>query len=270
MDRTIAIVAAAVMLAGLLGGALWAAEDPKPVEPEAKAGPIRVAILVGGHGYDKKNFDKAWSGHDDIACEVYKDARKPFTLFDNVGEFKYDVILMYTLMSGMTDQQKENMLALLKKGVGLVMWHHSLANWQDWPEADQLVGGKYWIGRRKRGDKVMPSSGFREGLDLKMHIEDADHPITKGMKDFEIHDEVYNRQWFAKDIHVLVTCDHPASDKPIAWIPKTPGMRVFAYQGGHDAKAWVNPGQRRLLAQGIRWVAGRIGDQAATQPAAAK
>ncbi len=43
-----------------------------------------------------------------------------------------------------------------------------------------------------------------------------------------------------------------------------------AYEG-HDAKAWTNPGHRRLLAQGIRWAAGRLDekDESATPEQAA-
>ena len=42
---------------------------------------------------------------------------------------------------------------------------------------------------------------------------------------FEIEDEPYNRQTFRDDIHVLVTGDHPRSDKQIAWI------HIFAVNG---------------------------------------
>jgi len=233
----------------------------KPAEGPPKARPIRVVILVGGHGYDRKNFPAAWGGHDDIHCEIWKP--KPYSVFDDITKFRYDAILMYNLSGGITDQQKANFLALLKKGVGLVVWHHALANCQNWPEFERIAGCKFWLrpGERKDGTKV-PRSGTGFG-DLKMHIADPNHPITKGMKDFEIHDETYNKQTFVKGIDVLVTTDHPKSDKPIAWALTYSGARVFGYQSGHDARAWKNPAFQRLLANGIRWVARRIG----TQPA---
>ena len=272
MNRTVfraAVSAALAVCLTVLSGDLRGAEEGKAMASKAKAGPIKVVILVGGHPYDAKNFDKAWGGHDDIACEVYKDARKPWAIFDDVGEFKYDVILMYTLMGGMSEAQRANLQALLKKGVGLVVWHHALGNCQDWPEFEKIAGGRFWMQDGTRFDGTQQKRSGTGGGTLKMHIEAPDHPITKGMKDFEIRDETYNRQTFTKEIKVLVSCDHPRSDKPIAWVSNYPGMRIFAYQGGHDVKAWVNPGHRRLMAQGIRWAAGRLGDQApATRPAA--
>ena len=263
-----------VLSAATLAAATAAAFGAEGEKAPAAPGPIRTVILVGGHGYDTKNFDKAWSGHDDIQCEVWPG--KPWTIFDDIADFKFDVIVMYTMAGGMTPQQRENLLALLKRGVGLVVWHHALANCQDWPDWVKIAGGQYVVKDLEKNGKKLPRSGFKHGVDLKMHIEDPKHPITRGMADFEIHDETYNKQTFDPDIHVLVSTDHPASDKPIAWVPKTgKDARVFTYQGGHDATAWTNEGHRRLLAQGIRWVARRLEKksdkaEAATGPGAAK
>lgn len=263
MRKAIGIVAVLVLVVSVVAGlssALWAQAkkaEAKPKAPAAKpqAKPVKVVILVGGHGYDKKTFPKAWGGHEDIKCEVWKG--KPYTVFDDITKFKYDVILMYNMSSGMTDKQKANFLKLLKKGTGLIVWHHALANCQDWPEFEKIAGCKFWLRAGVRDGKKIGRSGTGHGL-LKMHIADPKHPITKGMKDFEIQDESYNKQTFVKGIHVLVTTDHPKSDKPIAWTHKYSGARVFGYQSGHDVRAWANGGHRQLLANGIRWVAGRL------------
>ena len=258
MNNAVRIVVVLAVVAGAVAvssSGLCAAEAKKPAAA-AKADPIKVVILVGGHGYDKKNFPKAWGGHEDIQCEVWKG--KPYTVFDDISKFKYDVILTFNLSSGINEKQKANLLKLLAKGTGLVAWHHSLANCQNWPEYEKIAGCKFWMRPGLRDGKKIGRSGTGFGR-LKMHIADANHPITKGMKDFEIQDETYNKQTFAEGIHVLVTTEHPKSDKAIAWVHKYSGARVFGYQGGHDAKAWTNPGHRQLLCNGIRWVAGRIG-----------
>ncbi|MDP6044665.1 MAG: ThuA domain-containing protein, partial [Phycisphaerae bacterium] len=225
--------------------------------PETKPAikPLKVVILVGGHGYDKKNFEKAWGGHADITCEVWKG--KPYTVFDDISKFDYDVILMYNLSSGITDKQKTNFLALLKKGVGLVVWHHAMANCQNWPGFEKIAGCKYWLRPGEKECGKVGKSGYAHDR-YQMKIAKIDHPITKGMKDFEIDDESYYKQTFAKDhMKVLITTKHPKSDKAIAWTNDYKGAKIFGYQGGHDAKAWTNPGHRRLLGNGIRWVAGR-------------
>jgi len=254
MRKTIMTVMAIAMITGMASN-LSAADKAKAVADKAAVKPIKVVILVGGHGYDKKNFEKAWGGHPDITCEVWKG--KPYTIFDDVSKFKYDVVLMYNLSSGITDKQKTNFLALLKKGVGLVVWHHAMANCQNWPEFEKIAGCKYWMKPgEKECRKVGPSRYAHDRYLMK--IADTNHPITKGMKNIQIDDESYYKQTFAADhMKVLVTTEHPRSDKPIAWTNDYKGARVFGYQGGHDAKAWTNPGHRRLLGNGIRWVAGR-------------
>lgn len=216
---------------------------------------IKVVILVGGHGYDERGFDVLWSSFDDIESEIWKGA--PYTVFDDVSEFEYDVIVMYNLSSGITDNQKQNFLNLLDKGVGLVVWHHALANCQRWPEFEKIAGGKFWLAPGERNGVQVPRSGTGFGK-VKIHIEAPNHAITKGMTDFVIEDEPYNSQTFCDDIQILVTGDHPRSDKQIAWVHNYGRARVLGYQSGHDARAWTNEGFLQLMAQGIRWVAGRL------------
>ena len=59
----------------------------------------------------------------------------------------------------------------------------------------------------------------------------------------------------------LVSADHPASDKNLAWVHKYGKARVFGYQSGHDAKVWTNESFQRLMGQGIRWAAGRLPEE---------
>lgn len=244
----------AVLAAGLACGlaltqGIRAAEAEKPA---AGARQLQVLILVGGHPYDEPGFAKLWSSLSDINAEVWKGG--PYTAFDDISHFKYDAILMYNLSSGMTEKQRANFLTLLKQGVGLVVWHHALANCQDWPEFEAIAGGKFWLAAGERKGVKVPGSGTGGGK-VKVHVADPNHPITKGVADFEIEDEPYNRQTFCDGIQVLLTTDHPASDKALGWAQQYGGARVFGFQCGHDARVWSNTSFQRVMAQGLRWVA---------------
>lgn len=260
---SIRVLVTAGLCLATVGGALAVASAAKAAEggqalpPAAK---IKVVILVGGHGYDTDGFAKLWSSYQDLECEVWKGS--PYTVFDDISNFKHNVILMYNLSSGITEMQKKNFLALLEKGVGLVVWHHALANCQDWPEFEKIAGGKFWLQAGERNAVKIPASGTGGGK-VKLHIEDAQHPITKGLADFELQDETYNRQTFCDGIHLLVSTDHPSSDKSIAWVHQYGPARVFGCQSGHDAKVWNDETFRRLLGQAIRWTAGRLPEVAA-------
>lgn len=246
--------AAAIFCVLTLAGSARAADAEKAAPANAKT---NVLILVGGHGFDQTSFDKFWSGYDDIDSRIWQGS--PYTAFDDISQFKADAIVMYNLSSGMTEKQKENFLKLLEGGVGLVVWHHALANCQDWPEFENIAGAKFWLQPGERNGVQVARSGTGGGK-VKLHIENPNHPITKGLSDFEITDEPYNGQTFCDQIHVLVSTDHPQSDKAIAWTNRYGKARVFGYQSGHDAKVWTNDSFRRLMAQGIRWVAGRLPD----------
>ncbi len=239
--------------------AVQSAEDGETAAAEAKT---KVVILVGGHGYDERGFEQLWKSFRDIEADVWKGP--PYTVFDDVDKFRYDVIVMFNLSSGISDTQRENFLRLLDGGVGLVVWHHALANCQDWPEFEKIAGGKFWMKPGERNGVQVAASGTGGGV-VKMHIEDTNHPITKGMNDFEVQDETYNRQTFTDGIHLLVSTDHPRSDKQIAWVQEYRKARVFGFQSGHDAKVWTNDSFRRLMARGIRWAAGQLPATAETK-----
>ncbi len=55
-------------------------------------------------------------------------------------------------------------------------------------------------------------------MDMNIKVADREHPITKDLSDFTIHDETYKGNWFAKDNHVLLTTDHPKNDSTVCWI----------------------------------------------------
>jgi uncharacterized protein len=117
-----------------------------------------------------------------------------------------------------------------------------------------------------RGEQGVRSI-WKDDVDLQMHVEDANHPITKGLKDYEICDETYGKWRYLPGNHLLVSTRHELSNKQIAWIRPQGNRRVFVTQAGHGPLAWKNPGFRRLLTGGILWSAGRLGDKPAdTRP----
>jgi type 1 glutamine amidotransferase len=238
--------------AGLLLFAIAAQAADQTAAPKK----IRVALITGGHGFDAKALPKIYEGVADLAVDLRMD-KDPNAIFDNIEDWKYDVIVLYNFANKITDQQKKNFVKLLDKGVGLFVWHHAFAAYPNWPEFEQLAGVKFWLGPGESNGVKIPGSGARGGVKLKIHIEDPNHPVTKGMSDFDVVDEPYIKQTWAKDDKVLATTENPASDKNIAIVRQQGAARVFALQLGHDAQVWNNPGFRQLWAQGVRWAAGK-------------
>ncbi len=223
-------------------------------------GKIRVLVVTGGHGFEAEPFHALFDAIPDITTHeatypAVADALKP-DLAD-----KFDVIVFYDMWAqGITPAQQSAFTALLKRGIGVVALHHTLAAHQKWPEYEKIIGGKYHLLERTKDGKKLPSSGYEHGQDIKVHIANAEHPITKGMKDFEIHDETYNHYSTDPKATVLLTTDHPKSDPELAWTKTYENSRVVYIELGHDHFAYEHPSYRQLIARSIRYVAGRPAD----------
>ena len=139
------------------------------------------------------------------------------------------------------------------------MWrsHHNLGAHPQWDEYTKIIGGKYCFGVYQEGDKKFGPSTYEHDQDIKVAVADREHPITRGLADFAIHDEVYNHCYVAPDVHVLLTTNHPKNNPQIAWVHEYGKSRVFYFQLGHDSQAWKNPAYPEILARGIRWAAGK-------------
>jgi type 1 glutamine amidotransferase len=149
-------------------------------------------------------------------------------------------------------------VALLNGGKGLVVLHHALANYQEWDEFEKIAGGRYHTQPYTRDGKQHPASTYRHGVDISVHVADPDHPVTAGLEDFTIHDEVYGGFSVQPTVHALLTTDHPESSETLAWTNEYGKSRIVTIQLGHDAHAYENPNYRKLVQQAIRWVAAEL------------
>ena len=174
-------------------------------------------------------------------------------VLDNQDDLaKYDVIFfhMYNAKKApISDAGKENLLSFVKGGKGFVVAHLASASFPKWQEWGKLCG-RYWImGKGKSGH------GPRAPFQAK--IADKDHPITKGLTDFQQDDELYARLFGDVKIQVLVTADSDWSKKtePLAFIQEVGKGRVFHTAFGHDVKALATPEVKTLTARGTEWAA---------------
>ncbi|MFV1964895.1 MAG: ThuA domain-containing protein [Pirellulaceae bacterium] len=250
------------MITQILVGLVLAALLPalaSAVEPSE--GKIRVLLITGGHGFDQEPFFEVFASFPDIDTKhvPYPDAAK--LLGPDLAK-TCDVVVFYDMWNkGFTDEQKAAFVQLLEKGIGVVAMHHTLAAHGNWPEYQSIIGGRYHTRERVVDGKKLPKSTFSHGETLSVTIADTEHPITRGMKDFAIHDETYFNYDTDPRARVLLTTDHPKNDPELAWVREYGRSRVFYLMLGHDHDAYENPNFRLLVARGIRWAAKR-----ATEP----
>jgi hypothetical protein len=216
---------------------------------------VDVLVVTSGHHFDRDSFFGIFKGRDDITCSEYR-LKDESEVFEDISDWKYDVIMLYHMTQKISPKRQENFVRLLKeKGVGVVVVHHAQAAFQSWREYHHIIGTAYIFYDVEIDGKPWPHGKVHEGLNIPVSVRDDQHPITRGMKDFEITDETYKGRWWAKDNHVLLTTSHPENDEPVAWTRQYGRSRVFNIQFGHDKQAYACPEYRDLLVRGIRWVA---------------
>ena len=249
MRRLIELSLPLAVVAVLAAGPIFA-------EAPAGQGKIRVLLTTGGHGFEVEPFYAAFDAMPDVQY-TKADLPKDAGLLKPGLEKEYDCLVMYDMVGAITPDQQKAFVELLETGIGVVSLHHNLGAHRDWDEFRKIIGGKFILADCEIDGKPFKQTPWSHDEDLKITVVDKEHPITKGVADFEIHDETYGTYYTAPEIHVLLKTDHPKNNPELAWTTSYGKSRVFYLMLGHDGKAYANPNFSKLVNQGIRWAVGR-------------
>ncbi len=214
----------------------------------------KVLLITGGHGFEREPFLKVFRDNSNITFTHAEHSKGTADAYDRADLFDYDVIVLYDMPKEISDAQKQRFIELTKKGIGLVVLHHALVSYQHWPDYERIIGGRY-PEEDGKGGVVTEKVGYQHDVDYTVKITAKDHPITAGVGDFQINDEIYWGFRTAADIKPLITTDHPKSGKPLAWTRNEANSRIVYLQLGHGPEAYSNPNYRKLVAQSIQFVA---------------
>ena len=242
------ILSTAVLLSLILAGRSGAAELPKASDK------IRVLVITGGHKFEKEQFFKLFQDNPQISYQAVEHPNA-YAMFKPAAANQYDVMVTYDFNQKIPDDAKTDLLDRLKEGKGLVVLHHAIATYPDWPEYWKIIGARYYLQPTVVDGVEKKRSAYQHGRHFKIHVVDPEHPVTRGVKDYEIHDETY--KWFdvAKECHPLLTTDDRESNPVIAWAKTYEKARVVYMQSGHDHFAYESPGFQQVLRQAIAWTA---------------
>ena len=127
--------------------------------------------------------------------------------------------------------------------LGLVALH-SVWNAHAYPQIAELIGAISGIGP------------VREGVPIEVEVL-CDHPVTDGVGDFAIEDEIYFEPLeIAADVTHLLRGRWQDHTSPFGWAREVGAGRAVYLQPGHeDCAVYAAPAVRRLLANAVRWVA---------------
>lgn len=171
---------------------------------------------------------------------------------DSAKLTNYDAVLLHFQnwqAPGPGAAARENLKQFVANGGGLISVHFACGAWHgEWPEFQSILG-RVWHGTNgPQHDKRDP---------FMVRIVDREHPITRGLEDFETDDELYTCLTGDAPIHVLADARSKVDrkDHPMAFVRDYGKGRVFLTTLGHDVRAFTNSSVPQLIRQGCAWAA---------------
>ncbi|MFO0950869.1 MAG: ThuA domain-containing protein [Isosphaeraceae bacterium] len=253
LARSLAMTTTVLALVG--GPGTPAAHAQKKAPQGAK-----VLLLTGGqrqhHGYRDQAFYLASALEDTGRYEVTID--EDAAVLETPAMNKYDLIIVNADRRDpefkFTASQQEALLAWVKAGHGYVSIHGADNSAADWvPAWRDMLGGVFThVG--------LPDGKVRKGT-YAVKIVEKNHPVTRGLSDFELKDELYYNMQMKPDVKPLATTEFGGGVWPVAWTREFGKARVFHTPLGHrdfgpgKDDPLRDPNLFKLVLQGIDWVA---------------
>ncbi len=216
---------------------------------------LKLLILSGSNNHE-------WQATTDYIQSVYTTSGR-FTaeITENPDTLTYEVFKRYDAVVSNWNSWPENtrrwpvatetgLMKFIDEGGGFALFHAANAAFYDWEDYQKLVGSTW--GDSTRHGKIMP---------FKVSIKDQTHPVTAGIADFWITDELWVHSATQPDIHILAEAYSDTSNsgrgmmEPVVLFNTRGRGRVFHNILGHNERAMKNTGWKTLMLRGTEWAA---------------
>lgn len=174
-----------------------------------------------------------------------------------------DLIVQANTMTSIEVAEFEGLRAAVVNGTGLAGWHGGIADsYRNNSDYLQLIGGQFASHPGKHPDERTgeQSDNYVPHL-IEMTAAAFDHPITRGIADFELVTEQY---WVLHDdyIDVLATTTQSVREwdpwnrpviSPAIWTRQWGAGRIFVSTPGHRVEVLANPNVKTIIERGLLW-----------------
>jgi type 1 glutamine amidotransferase len=246
ITKSAAAAAAAVISPSILGRDKTLTVPPAP---DSVLNGKRVLYVWGG-----------WMGHDPDKCRdifvpwLESEGAKVLVsdtldaYLENDLKSDIDLVIQAWTMGTIDPKQENALLKAVKNGTGIAGWHGGLGDsFRNNPEYQFMVGGQW----------VAHPGGV---VDYRVNIVDQNDPVTKGLKDFDMHSEQYYVH-VDPNVKVLATTTFPDTYAdwiggcimPVVWKKVYGKGRVFYSSLAHVVGDFDVPEALEIMKRGIRW-----------------
>ena len=166
------------------------------------------------------------------------------------------LIVPHWTMGKITDAQLNPVLRAVREGVGIAGCHGGMCDaFREATDWHFMTGGQ-WVAH--------PGN---DGTPYTVRVIQSDHPVTRGVRDFEVSSEQYYMH-VDPAVKVLATTRFPVADgphaangpvdMPVLWTKRDGKGRVFYSSIGHTPQAVAAEPHLTLLRRGFLWAAGAL------------
>lgn len=209
---------------------------------------LRV-LLMGGDDRRYHDFERLLP----ILQELLERVELNVTLSENPDMFlpgnieQFHLIVCYTLGHTLTSEQEKGLLEAIRgdpwndsaKTKGFIGIHGASCSFLNSEAYLRMLGGRFL---------VHPPMGA-----LQLEILNPNHPVTRGVTDFSLEDELYLLEMYPP-YEPLVICHYGEFQRPVIWV-KPYGLGKVIYIGlGHGEEQLKHKAFQEILANAARWI----------------
>ena len=209
---------------------------------------LKLCMLSGSFEYDSETSlaifqDYIEKNHPVQATQIIYQSENDDQSLEPLQDT--DVLLVFTRRLNTTGKELDRFKAYCAAGKPIVGVRTASHAYQNWLDFDKDV-----LGRDYRGH-------YGGGVIARAEINSnaKDHPILRGLSNFDSYGSLYKNPSLAADTTPLLTGKTEEHTEPVAWTRIHRGGRVFYTSLGHQRDFEVEM-FLRLLANGVLWAGG--------------
>jgi type 1 glutamine amidotransferase len=245
MKYKVCALVAGLLIVGLLQvPSAWADAQPR-------------VLLITGNGNDKEHdyAYPAWN-HEFFNDEIVQileglvqvRVSDDLSLLNDRDLAGFDLIVNNSMFLTPTQDQLDAFFRFIARGKSYLALHAGLASFLNSERYAQLIGGHFVNADNQKEFEVFTFDAWY-GYDYNDQVQ---HPVTRGLPNFRIEDELYLLQANTAELEVIAR----AENHPVLWWRPWDKGKAMGLALGHGREAVQNPGYRKLLRNSVRWLVG--------------
>ena len=203
----------------------------------------KTLIFVGTEGryHDHEGNGQYLTNMLNQTDTIQSDFSRDYQILAN-GLNIYNTVLFYTDIGELTPAQETSLLSFINSGGGFFGLHTAAASFRDSDAYHTMLNGFF--------------NGHSPYMDFTVKVTNNEHPITEGLTDFEVTDELYYLKHNPATSHHLMSAYDSTKDEThvMAFHHNYGDGKVFYFALGHDMVVLENPSFQEVIRRGVLWV----------------